>query len=51
MLPVIALVVVAFEVDAFEVIKLEEEPNRVAIVPLVAVRLVKAAVIALISVA
>lgn len=41
--------VVEFEVLAFDVTKLDVEPNRVAIVPLVAVRLVKAAVIALIN--
>lgn len=41
---------VEFEVLAFDVTKLDVEPNRVAIVPLVAVRLVKAAVMAFISV-
>lgn len=44
------MVVVALEVEALDVAKLLVVPNKVAIVPLVAVRLVNAAVIALISV-
>ena len=52
MFPVFPLKVKAFEVvelvvEALEVMKLEEEPKRVAIVPLVAVRFVNIAVTAL----